>query len=437
MAASSPSVAPQGLAPRLARLRDSRLVRQNAILFVGGLVAGVGGFVYHAVAAHALGPRTYGEVASMVAIFTVGATGNQVLVLYLARYAAHLDAEGRRAAIRSLAARTARVLALPAVAFCALGALVAVPAARFLHFDSPVPLALTAVAIVAYWYLAIPRGLLQGTQRFPWLSANLATELVVRTGVLGILLAAGLTVSGAALALLAGAVYGIGFGLWSERDVLSQEPDPVRLRTMATFALTAAAGTVGIILLYNMDVVLAKHYLSPHAAGIYGGLNKIGFIVFALTLSVSQVLFPRVVEAVATRRHPGLLLLLSGGLIGGLGLGAVVIFALVPGLLVRILFGPAFTDARPYVLGVGLIGLGLSLDNLLVQFFMAVHDRIFVPLLAAACLLEAVLIVIHHGGVGDIVANVLTAVSALLAALAVRWVVMLPRLHPDMVAGGE
>ncbi|MDQ6774360.1 MAG: oligosaccharide flippase family protein [Candidatus Dormibacteraeota bacterium] len=434
MTASPQSVARQGLASQMARLRGSRLIRQNLVLFAGGLIAGVGGFVYHALAARALGPQGYGEVASLVAIFTVGATGNQILILVLARYAANLEVEGRRSAIRYAIGRSTRLLLLPGAPFILLAVALSFPASRFLHIPTAVPLMWTGVGIVAYWYLAVPRGVLQGMQRFPALSANLASELMVRTGCLVLLLGLGLSVTGAAVALLAGAAYGFVVGLYTVRDVLALAPERVRLRSMARFALTAAAGTVGVILLYNVDVVLAKHYLSPHDAGIYGGLNKIGFIVFALTLSVSQVLFPRVVEAVASQRHPGRLLLLSAGLISFLGLGAVAVFGVAPGLVVRVLFGPAFAAARPYVLFMGLIGLALSLDNLLVQFFMAVHDRVFVPLLGSACVLQATLIVLFHATIGQVVADVLSTVTILLLALALRFLLLLPHLRPEMVA---
>jgi hypothetical protein len=78
--------------------------------------------------------------------------------------------------------------------------------------------------------------------------------------------------------------------------------------------------------------------------------------------------------------------------------------------------------------------LALSLDNLLVQFFMAVHDRIFVPILAAAVVAEATLIVLFHGGVGQIVADVLAALLGLLVLLSIRCYVLLPTLHADSVA---
>jgi O-antigen/teichoic acid export membrane protein len=423
----------RGLAVQFQRVRGSRLVRQNLVLFVGGFLAGAGGFVYHSIAGRALGPEAYGEVSALVGVYTVGATVNLMLVVVLARYAATLKASGRTGAIRHIMGRTARVIAMPAVLFCLVGAALSIPGASFLQLRSPVPLMMVVVAIAAYWYTAIPRGVLQGSQRFTALSANLSFEILVRTGLLVVFLGLGLAVFGATLAILAGVVLAFALGLYTLRDVLAAEPDPVRVRTMATFAITATAGTLGISLLYNADVVLAKHFLGEHDAGIYGSLNKIGTILFYGTLSVSQVLFPRVLEAVAKRHYPGRLLLLSAGIMTLLGLCAIAVFAAASGVVVGVLYGPKYQAAQPFMLAVGCIGLGWSLNNLLVQFFMAVHDRVFIGLLAAGCALEVLLIVVFHGGVGQVVQDVVIAVFALLAALGLRLVFLLPRLRPEML----
>jgi O-antigen/teichoic acid export membrane protein len=125
------------------------------------------------------------------------------------------------------------------------------------------------------------------------------------------------------------------------------------------------------------------------------------------------------------------MLALSGGLIALLGVGVILVFGAVPGLVVRALFGPAFQDAQPYVLAVGFIGLAVSLDNLLVQFFMAVHDRVFVPILVGACVLMPVLIALFHGGVGQVVTDVTFTAFALLAALVLRCLLLLRRLSPE------
>lgn len=423
-----------GLGPRLLRLRHSRLVRQNLILFVGGLVAGLGGFVYHAIAARILGPSTYGEVATLVALYAVGGAVNLILILVLARYAATLQARGNTSGLRYLVIRSSQVMAIPALLCLLFAFLLAGPIASFEKLHSPAPVIWLGFAIVVFWYAAVPRGVLQGTQHFPALSLNLSSELIVRTLSLFVLLKIGLGVSGSMIAVLLGVGFAYLLGMYSLREVLAVRGERVPLRSAASFAVTASIGTIGVLLLYNLDVVLAKHYLPDHQAGIYGSLNKVGTIVYFLTLSVSQVLFPRVVEAVARNAHAGRLLATSALIMSALGAGALVVFGFLPNLVVNVLFSSTFHDAGPYVFRIGVVGLAISLVNLLVQFLMAVHDRLFIPILAAGVLLMAVLIVVLHADVAAVVNDVVVANLTLLAVLAVRVLLLLPQIRPEMVA---
>jgi O-antigen/teichoic acid export membrane protein len=425
-----------GLGQRLAQVRRNRLVRQNAILFAGGLIAGIGGFVYHAIAGRVLGPATYGQVAFLIAVYAVGTAPALILIVVLARYTATLAAHGD-AGLSTLLTRTVRLVAIPCLVAVLMTTLLARPVAAFEHLNSTIPILILGFSIALIWQVAIPRGILQGLQRFPSLSLNLSLELIIRTTAVFILLKAGYAVSGAMAAVFLGLAVCFVLGLYTLRDHFRKAGARVQLRVMASFSLTAAAGIIGIQILYNQDVILAEHYLSGHDGGIYGGLNKIGTIMFFLTLSVSQVLFPRVVEAVAKEQHPGRILLSSAGILAALGGGAILVFAAVPGLVVGILFGPAFRDATPYVFAVGIIGLALSLDNLLVQFFMAVHDRVFVPILALAVVAEGGLIFLFHARVGQIVVDVLVALLGLLVLLTIRCYVLLPTLRAESLAEPE
>lgn len=418
---------------RVRRIQHSRLVRQNIVLFSGGLVAGLGGFVYHAIAARILGPAVYGEVATLVALYAVGGAVNLILILVLARYAATLQARGSTSGLRYLVVRSTQILAAPAVVFVLLTILLAGPVGAFERLRSPTPVIWLGLAIAVFWYAAVPRGLLQGTQHFTALSLNLSLELVLRTMGLFILLKLGLGVSGSMIAVLFGIGIAYAVGMYALRDVLAVRGERVPLRSMASFAVTAAIGTIGVLLLYNFDVVLAKHYLPDHQAGIYGSLNKVGTIIYFLTLSVSQVLFPRVVDAVARNAHAPRLLAMSATIMIGLGACALLVFGVVPNLVVNVLFSSTFHDAGPYVFRIGVVGLSISLVNLLVQFLMAVHDRVFIPVLAAGVALMAVLIVLLHSGVGAVVNDVLIANLVLLAALAVRVLLLIPQLRPEMV----
>ena len=421
---------------RLAPLLQNRLIRQNLVLFLGGLVAGIGGFIYHAITGRILGPAIYSQVAFLIAVYAVGTGPALILIVVLARYTAMLAARGDPG-VRSLFGRTVRLIAIPCLFFILLTTLFARPIAAYAHVGSTIPILILGFSIALIWQVAIPRGILQGLQRFTSLSLNLSLELVVRTLVVFWLLKAGYAVSGAMAAVFVGLAFVFCLGIFSLRDHFRGTGRRVRLRVMANFSVTAAVGIIGVLILYNQDVILAKHYLSDHDAGIYGGLNKIGTILYFLTLSVSQVLFPRVVEAVAKEQNPGRILLSSAAIQTALGTGALMVFAVAPNIVVGVLFGPSFRDAVPLVFPVGVIGLALALDNLLVQFFMAVHDRVFMPILGFGVLVEAGLIVLFHATVGTVVLDVLVALVGLLALLAVRCYVLLPKLRSESVVEAE
>ncbi|HEV2217069.1 MAG TPA: oligosaccharide flippase family protein [Candidatus Dormibacteraeota bacterium] len=429
------SVGRLDLRERLAQVRRSRLVRQNLTLFAGGLVAGIGGFVYHAIAGRVLGPEKYGEVAFLIAVYAVGTAPALILIVVLARYTATLAARGAEG-VSSLLTRTIRLVTIPSLVAILFTTLLARPLASFEHLGSTIPVLILGFSIALIWQVAIPRGILQGLQRFTALSLNLSLELVVRTAAVVALLSY-YAVSGAMAAVLLGLIFAFGLGLFTLRDHLRPSATRVHLRVMAGFSLTAAAGIIGVQILYNQDVILAEHYLSSHAGGIYGGLNKIGTILYFLTLSVSQVLFPRVVEAVAKDQHPGRILLYSAGILTVLGAGALLVFGVVPGLVVGVLFGPSFKDAVPFVFAVGVIGLALSLNNLLVQFFMAVHDRVFLPILALGVIAEGGAIVLLHANVGQVVADVVVTLVGLLVLLAVRCYMLLPTLSAASLGEAE
>src|ERR1700716_1818468 len=135
-----------GLGQRLAQVRRNRLVRQNAILFSGGLVAGIGGFVYHAIAGRILGPATYGQVAFLIALYAVGYAPALILIVVLARYTATLAARGDPG-VRSLLTRTIRLIAIPCLLAVLVTTLLARPVASFEHLGATVPVLILGFSI--------------------------------------------------------------------------------------------------------------------------------------------------------------------------------------------------------------------------------------------------------------------------------------------------
>jgi len=310
------------------------------------------------------------------------------------------------------------------VVVIAAGAAFAQHIASFENLTSVLPVVVTVVALALAWQLAILRGVLQGLHRFAQLAMNSSVELAVRSLSAAALLLAGFAVGGAMAAVMIGLLSALVLALLGFRDRLSPTLPRAPAITIGTFSVSAVVGIIGIQVLFSQDVILAKHYLSQDDAGIYASINKTAALVFFLTLSVSQVLFPRVVRSINTSQSPGHLLLGSVSLLVGIGGAGTLAMGLQPGLLIAILYGPAFASAVPYVFIAGLIGLALSVDNLLVQFLMAAHDLFFIPILVVGCVAELFLIAEFHGNVGQVVASVLTPAAAMAPAFGFRcWLV--------------
>src|SRR5260370_39767306 len=117
-------------------------------------------------------------------------------ILVLARYTATLAARGD-AGVRTLLARTSRLVAIPCLVLVLVVTLFAHPIASFANLGSTIPILILGFAIAVIWQVAIPRGILQGLQRFPALSLNLSIELIVRTTLVFLLAKPGYAWSGA------------------------------------------------------------------------------------------------------------------------------------------------------------------------------------------------------------------------------------------------
>src|SRR5205085_5591230 len=161
---------------------------------------------------------------------------------------------------------------------------------------------------------------------------------------------------------------------------------------------------------------LAKHYLPPAAAGIYAAGSVLARAVYFLGLTVTGVMFPEVATLHARNEGHFHVVDRSLLLLCLVAVGLAAAYFVLPGL-VLLPYGAGYDPVRPY-LGSFAVALGLlALSNLLVNYFLSVDSRRFAIPLAGACVLETVLVVAFHDGVGQIVAMLVVSMAALFGVL--------------------
>jgi len=185
----------------------------------------------------------------------------------------------------------------------------------------------------------------------------------------------------------------------------------------------ATTGLLGLFLLANVDVLLARHYLDRAAAGRYALGAVVAKIAFWAPQFVVTVIFPRLVGAADPRRLLGRSALLIAGFGGLLAAGLAVADRV--GLVVPVL-GGGYEGLEPLLPVFAALGTGLALVQLLLFEGIATRDRrmgraVVVALVAEVALVAGPL----HGSVGQVAGAALAVVAALAVA---GWLLLRQRL---------
>ncbi|HEY6709632.1 MAG TPA: polysaccharide biosynthesis protein [Actinomycetota bacterium] len=396
----------------------SRSLRRDALVLAAGMaVANAGNYGFNLVMAFLLGPEAYGALAALLALVLVGSVPGQALQAVVARRTA-LAGGSVWPGARWLVGRAGPGLALVTV--------VAGPGlVLFLHLDSAVPLLWLALALAPTPLLFAVQGLLQGRERFAALATVMVAGAAVKLAIGLALAAAGFGVSGAMAGVAAGGILAAlaGLRLAARRVEGAVGPEPGWWREVGG----ATTGLLGLFLLTNLDVLLARHYLDRAAAGRYALGAVVAKIAFWAPQFVVTIVFPRLVGGAGRRRLLGTSALAIGGF-GGL-LAAALAAAALAGLAVPVL-GGGYAGLGPLLPLFAALGTGLALVQLLLFEGIAARDRGMGRAVAVALVAEVALVAGPlHGSVGQVAGAALAVVTAL--AVTGWWLVRQRRPSPS------
>ena len=426
----------------------SRSLRRDALVLAAGMgVANAGNYAFNVVMAFLLGPEAYGALAALLALVLVGSVPGLALQAVVARrttLAGSGRAVGAWPGAGWLVGRAGLGLVL-------LTVLIGPGLVLFLHLDSAVPVLWLALALAPTPLLFAVQGLLQGRERFGALAAVMVAGAAVKLAAGLALVALGFGVSGAMAGVAAGgllaALAGLRLAAPEARSsvpgaVDNQPPPSAGSATLPVGAPplavggaarpepgwwrevgTATTGLLGLFLLANVDVLLARHYLDRAAAGRYALGAVVAKIAFWAPQFVVTVIFPRLVGAADPRRLVGGSALLIAGF-GGL-LAGVLALADRVGLVVPVL-GGGYAGLGPLLPLFAALGTALALVQLLLFEGIATRDRRMGRAVAVALVAEVALVAGPlHGSVGQIAG---TALGVAVALAATGWWLLRRRL---------
>jgi O-antigen/teichoic acid export membrane protein len=401
---------------------DAPAARAGSLLRAGILVAplmalGNGlNYVYNIVMARLLGPAGYGALGALLALALIASVPGLALQVVVARHTA-LRAGDRRAVAELWSATLAGVV----LAGLALGLLVAAASpllAGYLRLGSLAPALWLAASVAPLPALAAVQGMLQGRERFALLAVVLVAAAAGKLAAGVALVALGTGVDGAIAAVAVGSLAAVLLALVWVRPAAGRSGrtarDWARLlpRGLGREVAAATGGILGLFVLANVDVLLARHHLGAAASGLYAAGAVVAKIAYWAPQFVVLIVFPRMVTSSDRRR----LLARSAGCMAAFGALLVAAAAAAPHLAAGVAFGQSYLAVGPTLPLFAALGTCLALVQLVLFSGIASADaRLTVLLVAAVGTEVATVSAVLHRSVTEIVTVALAVAATLLA----------------------
>ena len=368
-------------------------------------------FLFHVLISRLLGPSHYGALGAVLNVISVLGVPLGAVQLAVTRAVAPGRGKGGRS-LRRLIVKAMLWGTWGMAAVWLLSPLID----GFLNLQSPFANLTIGVWIPLAVVAAVLQGVLLGELRFaPVAVATFLGGGALRLASGALLVVAGFGLEGAVAATVVGQVCTTAaLVLVARREVFATGPETIRISLRdAVLSIVALAGYTTLT---GIDVFLARHFLAPVAAGRYAAAAIAGHIALFLPGALATVAFPRLVSASRTGISVGKTLSETLGLVTAIALAAFAVLAVMPGVVVEVLFGPQYADAASIVGIIALTSVFLSIIGLLTYFHVA--RRSVAGLYSwAGVALVCVLVAVLHGGMETIALCMLAASVFVLVAV--------------------
>jgi len=304
-------------------------------LFAALTYFNVSTFGFHVIVSRLLGPARYGALGAVLALTSLAGNATGAVSTAVTRTVAV-----RRDGAEWDAVRARRRGLIAALAALVIVAALAAPLESYLHLGSPVPVLLLAVMAAAILAGLVPRGVLMGERHFAPVAIALATGVTLKL-VAGALLASSFGVSGAVAAAALGEA--LTTLLYIRALGHRRGSTPLRVPLRSSSLATGAYG--GFWLLAAADTFFARHLLTATGSGLYVAASTAGSIALFLPNNITLTAFPSLAGAAGDGDSPPGTFTRAFIAASALTVAAAGVLALLPSLVIAVLFGSSFRSA--------------------------------------------------------------------------------------------
>lgn len=361
--------------------KNSELAMGSLMLVILFNLGNVFSYLFQFSMARMLGPADYGVLAFLMAliyIFTIPSSSIQTVI---SKYTTQFTVNKNFGKIRGMLNDSLKkLLKISTIAFIAYLLIVIIGYSLFYIKYGRIPgvsislFSLTGLIIFSSFIYPLGLGILQGMKKFFALGMSSIFANGLRFILAVVFVFLNLKVYGAILGLIFSISIAFILIFPFIKEVLNAKSVKSEIHLFSKGSMPTFFAMLAIVLMYSLDVILIKFFFAPDIVGKYAVLSMIGKIILFGSISVANAMFPISSERfISGNKEQNKLIRKTFITIFTLCLIAVILFAVFPELIIKILFGNQYLTLANSLIYVAIAFSFLSFLNLMVLYRISVE----------------------------------------------------------------
>ena len=390
------------------RFADEEILRHSGVMLAVTILSKVLSYIFYFIMARLLIPEDYGTLGALLSFFFVANVFIGGIQPIIANFTAEFQRKNEKGKIKTLLIVASKKLGLYGVLGFTLISIFSPLISAFLHMPSNVPVIIIGITFALGAVLMVIRGILQGLGNFLSLGINLSLETALRVLFGALLVFFGLGINGAVLAIALAVLVSIFSGVLPLRFILRESREKINASEIYAYSLPVILTSFATVAMVNIDVILVKHYFDAATAGYYAAASLLAKVpLILLRESMGPVVFTHAAKGELKVLRTSLKYTVS------ILLPLLSIYWFIPEIIVKILYGPAYSQATNYMKFLAFPMALMGINMIAINYLLARRKTSFVKYLLIVLLLQAVLISYFHTKIYNIIGTVAMVYSIL------------------------
>lgn len=404
----------------MSQLPDGGLVGPAALLFTATVIGSGLDFLFHVFMARNLDVNSYSELAALMSMLMILSLPMRTVHNIMTRFVTQSIARAEPAKISWLMMRMILITSAIGLAFVAVMVILTPFIVDLFSLSSPLLVLILAVGVVFKLLWGVFIGVNQAFEMFGWMSIQqiLAAVSKIVVGVTVVLLGYGVGGAFTAAAFAAGAAMAIA--ALPVLKHMTKERQPFDMRRVGLYAMPSLVAALSFGILTNVDLIAVRVFIEGDVAGQFAAASQLSKLLVFIPGAVGTVLFPKVTTAIETGNDPMPIFKKAALWSLVLCVTPTLVIALVPELVMRIVYGEAYVGAAGVLVILCMAMTLFGLASLFMVFGLATDGNRFIAIIAFFSVVEVVSMSLYNETIEQL-ALVILVVSALMSVFCLLY----------------